>query len=117
MNAPKINTAIPERRYHIGAFTAVILGDVESSDGRTYHYILALVPDGEHEPSLYVTSEQAEAGRGSEGDTIVRVIAGDGERALGPDARWRDLDAFSEDALAMMQRVMRLTDEEPVRLL
>jgi hypothetical protein len=117
MIAPKINTAIPERRYQIGAFTAVILGNVESADGRTYHHILALVPDGEDTPNLFITSEQAEPGLGSEGDTIVRVIARDAERALGPDARWRDLDAFSEDALAMVQRVMGLTDEELVRLL
>jgi hypothetical protein len=116
MNAPRIKTAIPERRYHIGGFIAVILGEVESSDGHTYHHILALVPEGGPEPALYVTSEENASGGSSEAATIVRVIAENGERALGPDSRWRDLDAFSEDALAMVQRVMGLTDEEPVRL-
>ena len=116
MNRPQVSTALPKRRYQLGPFSAVVLGDVESPDPTTYHYILALVNEGEQEPVLYVTCESlpepAEDGQG----TIARVIAEEGEKALGPNDAWRDLDAFADDAIAMVQKVMRLTDEIPARL-
>lgn len=117
MIPPKIGTAIPKRRYRIGDFSAVILSDVESADGRSYHHILALVADGEQAPTLYVTAEEVPDAENPAGVTVVRVITESGERALGPDARWRDLDLFAEDAIAMVQQVMGLTKEEPMRLL
>ena len=114
---PNIETAIPKRRFQIGDFSAVILGEVTSRDQRTYEYILALVPDGETEPVLYITAEKVVADAAPEKVTVVRVIADGGERILGPDQRWCDLDLFGEDALAMVQKVMGLGEEEPRRLL
>lgn len=116
MHAPQIVTAVPERRYHIGTFSAVILGEVESADGLEYRYVLALVPEGESEPVLYITCRDVSDQEPAGASTIVEVLAESGERAFGPDDRWRDLDAFAGDALAMVQRVMGLTDEEPARL-
>lgn len=117
MDRPQIERAIPQRRYHIGTFGAVVLGEIESADSHSYHHILALVPEGAPDPVLYVAAEElgepAEDGQ----RTVVRVVAEEGEKVLGPDDRWRDLDAFVDDALEMVQRVMRLTDEEPVRLM
>ena len=40
-----IQTAIPKRRYRIGEFTAVVLGEVESEDRADYRYIMAVVDD------------------------------------------------------------------------
>ena len=117
MNAPNIDTAIPLRRYRIGDFSAVILGEVTSRDRRDYEYILALVPDGEQAPVLYITAEKVAADEGPNRVTVARVIADQGERILGPDERWCDLSAFGEDALAMVQKVMGLSQEEPRQLL
>ena len=47
MEAPKIQTAIPQRRYQFGEYTGVVLGEIESSDAVKYQYILALVREGE----------------------------------------------------------------------
>ncbi len=47
MDAPKIQTAIPQRRYQFGEYTGVVLGDIESGDDVKYRYILALVREGE----------------------------------------------------------------------
>ena len=117
MNAPGIQTAIPKRRYRIGDFFAVILGEVTSKDQSQYEYILALLPDGEQEPILYITAERVVADVTPDPLTVVRVIAEGGERVLGPEQRWCDLDLFAEDALAMVKQVMCLGQEEPRRLL
>ena len=117
MNAPNIETAIPKRRYQIGDLSAVVLGDVTSKDERHYEYVMALVPDGEQVPVLYITAERVQAAGQRERSTVVRVIAEGDERVLGPEERWRELDAFVEDALAMARRVMGLEGEEAMRLL
>ena len=117
MDAPIIATAIPRRRYQIGDFSAVILGEVTSRDERLYEYVMALVPDGEQEPVLYITAERVNLPETGEQVSIVRVIAEGGERSFGPDRRWQDLDLFAEDALAMARRVMGLGQEEAMRLL
>lgn len=116
MNTPDIQTAVPVRRYAIGDFSAVLLGEVQTRDPTTYHFILAVVPDGSSSPVLYLTSEPASAIEGG-GETIVRVIAESGERTFGPEPRWRDLESFAGDALAMVQKVLRLEGEEVRRLL
>lgn len=117
MDAPSIETAIPKRRYQIGDLSAVILGDVKSGDERRYEYVMALVPDGEQNPILYITAERISTRGGGEEVMVVRVIAEGDERTLGPEARWRELDVFAEDALAMARQVMGLGQEEAMRLL
>ena len=49
---PKIDTAIPQRRYQLGAYTVVVLGEIESSDGKDYRYVAAVVREGDPEPGL-----------------------------------------------------------------
>jgi hypothetical protein len=117
MKRPQVSTALPKRRYQLGTFSAVVLGDVRSPDPRSYLYILALVPEGEQDPVLYVTCESLPEPAEDGQRTIVRVIAEEGEKALGPNDAWQDLDAFADDAVAMVQKVMRLGDEIPARLL
>ena len=117
VDAPVIATAIPKRRYQLGDFSAVVLGDVTSRDNRLYEYVMALIPDGEQSPILYITAERVTPPGGREQLTVVRVVAEEGERTLGPEERWRELDAFAEDALAMARQVMGLGHEEATRLL
>jgi hypothetical protein len=116
MQAPHIQSALPLRRYEVGDFSGVVLGEIRSDDPHHYHYILALVPFGGASPLLYVIAQRAED-LPQDPRTIVRVVAETGERAFGPDDRWLDLDAFCEDALGMARAVLGLTAEEPRRLL
>ena len=117
MDAPAIETALPMRRYQISDLSAVVLGDVTSRDNRQYEYVMALVPDGEQNPILYITAERVSRPGTQDQLTIVRVVAEGGERTLGPDERWRELDAFAEDALSMARQVMGLGNDEAMRLL
>lgn len=116
MNAPEIQTAVPARRYQIGDYSAVLLHEVTLRRPAVCYFILALVPFGGATPVLYVTAERAE-GLPEGPTTVVRVIAEGGERSFGPDDRWRDLETFAEDALAMARKVLRLEGEETRRLL
>ncbi len=118
MQAPKIITAIPQRRYQYGRYQAVLLGDVESGDGIRYQYILALVREGESRPDCYVTCERlgAKAARAG-GRYRLRVIAPHLDEELESSDRFGDLEAFASAGLAVAARVLGLDDEEPVRLM
>lgn len=116
MDAPKIQTAIPQRRYQFGGYTGVVLGDIESGDGVKYRYILALVREGEGQPSFYVTSEKNPRSRAQEGSHRLRVITqGLDEEIVSSDA-WAELDAFCAEAFAVAARVLGLSDEQPVMI-
>lgn len=112
MNAPQIKTAIPKRRYQLGDFSIVVLGEIESDDGQAYRYVFAMVQDGSKDPSCYVTASKVTAD-----DYLLRLIAPNMERDLDTSPIWQDLDAFCEQAISLAQQVMGLKDEYPHRLL
>jgi len=109
MQVPKITRAIPKRRYVIGPYLAVILGEVESPDAADYRYILALTPEGTTEPVLFITSA-----RGPEG-YVLRLEANRVSQEMGQGPQWGDLEVFAHDALGIAQRAMGLTDETAYR--
>ena len=37
---PKIQRAIPKKRYQLGEFGVTVLGEIESPDIASYHYIM-----------------------------------------------------------------------------
>ena len=117
MSVPKLNRAIPIRRYQLGEFRVVLLGDIDSTDGISYQFILAFVPEGRVDPLLYITCERNQGEATKEGSHRIRVIAPHDAQVFGCSDRWKDVEAFAEDGLAMAQRLLELTDEEPKRLL
>lgn len=114
MDAPKIRTAIPQRRYQFGEYTGVVLGDIESSDDVKYRYILALVREGESRPSFYVTAEKNPRRRAQEGSHRLRVITHGLDEEVGCSDAWAELDAFCAEAFTVAARVLGLPDEQPV---
>lgn len=116
MDAPKIQTAIPQRRYQFGEYSGVVLGEIESGDDVKYRYILALVRDGESNPGFFVTAEKNPRRRADEGSHRLRVITHGLDEEIESSDRWADLDAFCEAALLVAAKVLGLTDEKPVRL-
>jgi len=114
MKAPGIRTAIPQRRYKLGDFSIVVLGDIESDDGVDYRYVFATVQDGAQEPQFYVLSIRSP---GATGDFALRVLSPELDRELDVSGRWRDLDLFCDQAIALAQQVLSLGDEQPHRLL
>ncbi len=114
MNSPRFTTAIPKRRYQIGDFSAVVLGEVQSADDITYRYIFAMVQDGSSDPSFYVLSIHRPS---ADGEYLLKVIAPNMERELDTSDAWRDLDIFTEQAISLAQQVMGLKDEAAHRLM
>jgi hypothetical protein len=115
MNKPGISTAIPKRRYRLGEFTLVVLGEVDSSDGVDYVFIMAVVRGQDPEPGLYVTAERPAGSTGRQLD--MRIIMRDGSEVIGQSEAWSQLDAFVEVATSMVSRVLNLSDETPWQLL
>ena len=113
MNSPKINTAIPKRRYQLGDFGITVLGEVQSGDEFDYRYVFAVVQDGHVDPALYVVAIRQP---GSPEDTL-RLIAPNMERDLDTSAAWRDLDHFCEQGIAVAQQILGLKDEYPHRIM
>jgi hypothetical protein len=115
MNKPGIVTAIPKRRYRYGEFTVVVLGDIESSDGIDYRYIMAVVKGADPEPGLYLTAEKGRGGdRG--GDYTMRMLMQDGAEVISASPDWAVLETFTRDALEIVRQVLQLSDEVPRQL-
>lgn len=111
-NAPQFQTAIPKRRYRIGAFEAVVLGDIESKDSKRYIYIFALVRDGDGDPCLYVVLERSQTGKNE-----IVVIAEEQLKQFEANDALTDIETFAEAAIDAAVRLFRLSDEEPYRML
>jgi len=114
---PVIKTAIPKRRYQIGDFSASLLGEIESGDARSYRYILAFVPLGSREPTLYVCAEHAPPAESAQGRYRLRVINEVMSEVVDTADQWGDLDAFAEQGLKLGAQALGLQREQPVRLL
>lgn len=114
---PKIKTALPKRRYQIGDHAATLLGEIESDDPRQYRFILALVPMGEQEPVLYVTSEPAPAERRGQGAYDLRIISEGLTDVLDTADRWQSLDQFADQALDLAQQMLGLRQHQVVKLM
>ncbi len=117
MPVPHILTAIPLQRHQIGNFVATVLGDIESDDPVEYRYIMAIVEDGKQQPSLYVVSERNTGPSAGEGRYRLRVVMRDEEKLLNPSDEWGDVDKFSLAGMGIIAKLMRLEDEQPVRLM
>ena len=115
MNKPGIRTAIPKRRYRLGEFTLIVLGEIDSSDGVDYVFIMAVVQGQDPEPGLYITAERPAGDGGRQLD--MRIIMRDGSEVIGQSEEWSRLDAFVDEATGMVSRILNLSDETPWQLL
>ena len=116
MHTPKIETAVPRRRFQVGPYSIVVLGEIASGDGIEYAYILATVVDGDDRPGLYITSERAPEDAEGEGSHVLRVAMRDGSRILDRSDRWKSLDEFTDEALHVVTTMLDLGNEEVRRL-
>jgi hypothetical protein len=115
MSKPGIVTAIPRRRYRLGEFSLVVLGEIESNDDRDYRYIMAVVQGDDPQPGIYLTAERnREAGHGG---YDMRLVMRDGEDVIGSSADWDELDAFTDEAIRIVSQILNLGDEEPYRMM
>jgi hypothetical protein len=115
MSKPGIVTAIPKRRYTLGEFSLVVLGEIESNDNRDYGYIMAVVQGADPEPGIYITAERNHEAGGDGYD--MRLLMRDGEDIIGSSQAWGNLDAFVEEAIGVVSQILNLTDEEPYRMM
>lgn len=116
MLAPKITTAIPQRRYQLADYSAVVLGEIESPDSVRYRYVLALVKQGEPKPGFYVTCEKNPRSRAAEGSHRMRVISPGLDDEIESSDRFSSLDVFSEEALRLAADMLGLGAAVPQRL-
>ena len=117
MERPKFDTAVPQRRYQVGEYNAVVLGNIETSDEVEYQYILAVVVEGATNPKLYVTLEKNRGPDAREGTHRMRVVGENINEEIGSSDQWETPDAFAATALAVAMKLLALTDEQPVRLM
>lgn len=110
MDKPKITTAIPQRRYQFGEYGVTVLGEIESPDPPNYTFILAMVKEGDAEPSVYVICDHRR--RGDYAYRMRLVMDGFNE-AMGESDDWGNLDAFCEFALQIAAKALELGDESP----
>ena len=121
MQKPDISTAIPKQRYKFGAYTIVVLEEIESKDDIEYIYLLAGIKDGHNEPEIYISCEKAQLNSIEKGSHIIRVFAKqlDSERSgniIDQSNSWCDREAFISYGLSGFKQMLGLEDEEPFLL-
>jgi hypothetical protein len=114
---PVIKTALPKHRYQISDYSATVLGDIDSDEPHRYRWILALVPMGSAEPTLYICAQQAVPERAAEGAYDLRVVSAALTDVVDTADRWADLEIFSEQALDLACQVLGLKHEMVVKLM
>jgi hypothetical protein len=112
---PAIRTAIPKRRYRLGEFMLTVLGDIESSDGIDYQYIMAVIQGQDPEPGMYITAERPQSPGGRE--LSMRLVMRDGAEVIGSSDQWVSLDMFTGEAVGIVTKILNLSDETPYQLL
>jgi len=118
MERPKIQTALPQRRYQLGDYQAVVLGEIESGDARRYQYILALVRAGEPQPGLYVIAEKNPRKLAQEqGAFRLRLVTEGLDEDLGSADRWGEIEVFAQEGLTLAAQTLGLGDKAPQRLM
>ena len=111
MALPQITTALPKRRYQLGEFNLVVLGEIESPEPRKYQYLMGVIPEGGAKPELFVTAERQKGGT-----YLMRVVAERAEQELEQSPNWNDLEYFCLDALLVVKKLLNLMDEQPMQL-
>ena len=111
MQKPNISTAIPKQRYKFGAYTIVVLEEIESESESEYVYLLAGIKDGHNEPEIYITCEKASSASSENGTHIVKVFAKQlGEHESGAvidqSDSWGDREAFISYGLSGFQQML-----------
>jgi len=114
---PKIRTAIPQRRYHVGDYAVTLLGEIESGDAVLYQFILAFVEQGQSQPSLYLCCERSQPAEPDAGAFRMRIVNSAMSEVLGSSDHWRHADAFAADALPVGLRTLGIPSEPVHRLL
>jgi hypothetical protein len=115
VTTPQFGTAVPQQRYQIGPFSAVLLGEVESKDERRYRFVLAVIRPGSNEPSLFVTAEPADPSI-ERGPHTLCVYDESGNRTEVDTARdWAKAGPFAQRALELAAAHFDLSDP-PQRL-
>ncbi|MBK1632517.1 hypothetical protein CKO31_17565 [Thiohalocapsa halophila] len=114
---PSIKTALPKHRYDISDYSATVLGDIDTDDPHPYRWIMALVPMGSQEPSLYICAQRAAPERASMGDYDLRVVSEALTDVVDTADRWGDLEIFTEQALDLACQVLGLKQEMVIKLM
>lgn len=116
MQTPNIQTAIPKQRYQLGPYQAVLLGEIESPDPVRYRFILALVREGESQPSVFVTCEKNARNQAQQGSYRMCIVSEHVNEVLGSSDDYKEADAFATEALVAATRVLGLTNPTVLRL-
>lgn len=114
---PRIQTAIPQRRYHYGDYAVSVLGEIESGDEHDYQFVAAFVLEGENQPKLFVVAERQPPGQRQQGSHALRVINSAMNEVMEIDDRWGRLDDFTTQALQIGAQLLSLEQETPFKLM
>ena len=117
MAIPKIGRALPKRRYQIGEYSAVLLGEIENVENFHFIYFLAMVKDGDREPSICISFEQEMASDADDQPYSINLYTKDQKQILAYSPQALSMDEFDKGALQTAMKILQLTDEKPCRLL
>ena len=108
MSIPKFQTAIPKKRYQLGNYSTVLLGDIVSNDNVEYIFVLAFVKDGDQEPVLMISFEKST----NNSQYQLRAITPDQDSVMGESDQMMNSEQFLKGAMESGKEFFNLGDEE-----
>ena len=106
--APVVGKTTPVREYNLGSHTAVLLGDIESSGGTKYLWILT-VRDASGNPVLFLASEENRMATKEEKNShYLGLFPGEGHVNFGASDDWADREIFASTAVEMAKHHLHL---------
>lgn len=109
---PMIKNGRPLRRYKFGAYSALLMDEVESAQTVQYHFVFFVFQGDEKLPCLAVASEWSD--EESKQTPFLGVFPGEGHLNLGASKKWLDFKVFAEAALETALAKLGLPKSTPV---
>src|SRR5438105_5876412 len=105
---PRIKSANPRNQFKLGAYSAVLLGDIESVGSVEYKFIV-IVYDESKKPCYFVASEVNDmAEKFGGGSHFLGLFDGNGHANCGTSDDWADESKFTEEALRIIRKKFQI---------
>jgi hypothetical protein len=92
---PAIKSAKPRKKFELGAYSAVLLGDIESLGSVKYKFIMVLY-DQTQKPCYFIASEVNDMAQSIGGGShFLGVFDGNGHANCGSSNDWADESNFT----------------------
>lgn len=111
MRNPKISSATLKETFKFKRHTAKLFTDCKSDGLIQYHHILLIIPNGQLEPVLAVTSETNFSAKSHFNDPFLCTFQGGVHSNFGSDPAYKHVDTFAIKAREVACKLLNESEQ------